>query len=230
MQFEDEISWARVEAERLRGLSPIRQGGGDYEDVAGSWAASVVTGAMEFLRTRGAANSFHKAAVTLLQNRVERDFPAEIARILDAWADHAEAGLTATRGGFEASARVAASTDLMEQVDLLLQDKRVHPAAPVMLAGAALEELLRAMVVDCGEAVVGKPSIASYADALRRAGLLDAQDVKDVTAFAGLRNHAAHGEFDKVQGRAQYMVDGVNLFMQRQRLTPKPVLPANPAR
>jgi hypothetical protein len=31
----------------------------------------------------------------------------------------------------------------MEQVQLLLDDRKVHPAAPVVLAGAALDEFLQ---------------------------------------------------------------------------------------
>jgi len=37
-----------------------------------------------------------------------------------------------------------------------------------------------------------------------------------VTAWAGLRNGAAHGEFNGITlDRARLMVDGVNLFLQR---------------
>lgn len=54
--------------------------------------------------------------------------------------------------------------------------------------------------------------------ALRKAGHLTANDEKDVTSIAGLRNDAAHGKFDVVtRDRAALMADQVNLFM-RQRM------------
>ena len=62
-----------------------------------------------------------------------------------------------------------------------------------------------------------KPGIASYANALRTIGELSPQDVKDITAWAGQRNEAAHGQFDGLsRERAQIMVDGINLFMRQK--------------
>jgi hypothetical protein len=47
-----------------------------------------------------------------------------------------------------------------------------------------------------------------------------AQEQKDVTSWAGHRNEAAHGEFDKLShDRARLMVDGINLFMQTRAVT-----------
>src|SRR5439155_5035765 len=135
------------------------------------------------------------------------------------WADFAELGLTDARP-FEALARVEAATDLMEQVQRLLDDKDVHPAAPVVLAGAALEEALRSLVVGSAVQPTGKPGLASYAAALRQGAVIDKQDEKDITAWAGQRNEAAHGEFEKLsRERAQIMVDGLNLFMRKKLVT-----------
>jgi pheromone shutdown protein TraB len=65
--------------------------------------------------------------------------------------------------------------------------------------------------------VKGKPGINSYAQALQAGGSLSAQDVKDITAWAGQRNEAAHGEFAKLSPeRAQIMIDGINLFMRQK--------------
>jgi hypothetical protein len=72
-------------------------------------------------------------------------------------------------------------------------------------------------MVGCDETFDGKPSLSKYAAALRKCHRLDAQDEKNVTAWAGLRNHAAHGEFDEVsREEARIMVAGVNLFMQQK--------------
>ncbi|GAA4234995.1 hypothetical protein GCM10022254_41190 [Actinomadura meridiana] len=44
-----------------------------------------------------------------------------------------------------------------------------------------------------------------------------AQEVKDITAWAGQRNDAAHGQFDSLsKARAQIMIDGINLFIQQK--------------
>jgi hypothetical protein len=100
---------------------------------------------------------------------------------------------------------------------VLLNNPAVVPAAPVMLAGAALEEFLRALLARTSESVTGDPSLAKYAAALRRAGVLTANDEKDVLAMAGTRNDAAHGHFDRISPeRARLMADHVNLFIRQK--------------
>jgi hypothetical protein len=114
--------------------------------------------------------------------------------------------------------RVDAATDLTEQVQLLLDEPEVHPAAPVVLAGAALEEFLRSRVVATGTTISGTPGIDTYASALQAAGDLSSTELNAITAWAGQRNEAAHGRFENLsKQRAQIMVDGINLFMQKRR-------------
>jgi hypothetical protein len=48
-----------------------------------------------------------------------------------------------------------------------------------------------------------KPSIATYCECLRAAGLLSKQDVKDVTQMGGVRNSAAHGDFGELDEHEQ---------------------------
>jgi hypothetical protein len=52
---------------------------------------------------------------------------------------------------------------------------------------------------------------------LRAAELISSQDVKDITSWAGIRNHAAHGDWEEVadRQRIKIMLEGVNLFMRR---------------
>ena len=69
----------------------------------------------------------------------------------------------------------------MEQVRKLADDRDVHPAAPIVLAGAALVVALRSAVEELDLPCPDKPSIAAYTGCLRAAGILSAQDVKDVT-------------------------------------------------
>ena len=66
-----------------------------------------------------------------------------------------------------------------------------------------------------------KPGIDAYAKALRTADLITKQDMKDVTSWAGTRNHAAHGEWDEVNDRSRMrlMLEGVNLFMRQKQGT-----------
>jgi hypothetical protein len=83
--------------------------------------------------------------------------------------------------------------------------------------GAALEEFLRSQVSASNATVDGRPGISAYANALRSSGSFSAQDVKDVTAWAGQRNEAAHGQFERLsRDRAQIMVDGINLFIRQK--------------
>jgi hypothetical protein len=86
-----------------------------------------------------------------------------------------------------------------------------------MLAGAALEELLRSLVITHSAQVTGRAGLQAYSQALRNTGVLTFQDVKDVTSWAGLRNSAAHGQFDGLSlERAHIMAEGVNLFMRQK--------------
>lgn len=112
--------------------------------------------------------------------------------------------------------RAVASIDLLEQVRALNTDQRVAPAAPIVLAGSALEIALRAAVEELDLAVDGRPSIDTYAKALRQADVLTRQDMKDIAQIAGLRNQAAHGEHEELsRERSGLMEQHVNLFLRR---------------
>lgn len=115
-----------------------------------------------------------------------------MADVLEGWANFQETGL-ASSPPFEVRARIEAASDLMEQVEILLSDRDVHPVAPIVIAGAALEERLRALVLQHGCTPSGR-GIDAYGAALKAAEVVDGQEVKQVTAWAGLRNRAAHGE------------------------------------
>jgi hypothetical protein len=129
--------------------------------------------------------------------------------------DHGElaiGGLTLRR---QAEADVLG--DLFDQADVILDGHDFHPAAAVVLIGGALEEFLRSWVDEKSVSPPGtKRSIDAYAGALRGAGLLDKNDKKDIDSWAGQRNDAAHGEFDKLsKERARIMLDGVRLFFRK---------------
>jgi len=219
----DPNAWAAAEAERLRTAAKDRQYNASS---GGGWAAAAplakeaqaeASGALEFLRRLAGDGDLYRAAREGLETKMRaHEYLERLARILDQFVAGRTAGLLKAVP-FEVSARVEAATDLMEQVEQLLSDRTVHVAAPIVLAGAALEELLRSMWHQIAlPALNGRPGINSYATALKEAKVLDKQDVKDVTAWAGLRNDAAHGDFAALDlPRARIMADGINLFMQR---------------
>lgn len=139
-----------------------------------------------------------------------------LAEILELWGADVVRGFTKVPGMDGANARAVASTDLMEQVRVLVQDKSMHPAAPIVLAGAALETALRGAVDELGLLIVGKPGINAYGQALRAADVISKQDVKDIDQMGGLRNSAAHGHFEELSvERSGLMEQQVNMFLAR---------------
>jgi hypothetical protein len=213
----DILAAAKAEAERLREIAGNRQ----YTDNIGysEDARPLAVSALDILRRHATGTEFLRSADGLFNTRAgpgSEQVLRRMADILDAWVQFVEDGLAALPP-FPVRARLEAATDLMEQVQQLLDDQQAHPAAPVVLAGAALEEFLRSRVTATGTAVAGRPGISAYASALRGHGDISAQDMKDVTAWAGQRNEAAHGNFDLLTcERAQIMVDGINLFVRQK--------------
>lgn len=211
------LEWARAEAQRLLAL---RTQSGVASDIYQSGHRYLVAPTEAFLATHAKGTPFEANVLEIWAGRSMSMTPREAlektAHVLLDWVTFVETGMAATLP-YEARSRVDAASDLMEQVQRLLDDKTVHFAAPIVLAGAALEALLRSLVATRPVAkVVGKPGITTYATALASAGALSKQDVKDLTAWAGLRNDAAHGDFEGLsRERAGNMADGVNLFMQK---------------
>ncbi|MHB9155193.1 MAG: hypothetical protein ACYC5N_05790 [Endomicrobiales bacterium] len=109
-------------------------------------------------------------------------------------------------------------SDFLEQANQLLRDTKIHPAAPAILIGATLEEFLRTWAEAEGLNLDSKQSsIDSYAKILRESEIISKQDIKDITAWTGIRNDAAHGNWDNVKDkeRIQIMLEGVNLFLRK---------------
>jgi uncharacterized protein YgfB (UPF0149 family) len=207
MTMVAERAWAIGEAVRLRGLQAKEQ----YS--RGSFAA-----ALTFLRVHAGAHSeFTTAAedAVAVWDSANGPMPGwSIADALDGWANYVAAGLRLDIPE-ELRVRLEASGDLMEQVEALLEDQSFHPAAAVMLAGAALEEALRGLVASQVPDFQGKPGIDGYAGALRGVTeLVSKQAKKFIDWAAALRNAAAHGEFENVdRSSAQAMVQGVQGFL-----------------
>ncbi|MGW3769932.1 hypothetical protein [Actinomadura verrucosospora] len=216
-ELDELVQWARNEAERLREVRGLHPGPGSAR-----FGLAHATSALEFLKRNAPGTSFARSAEHLFERegRLSADDAVEgIADILDAWAlSTGESWAKALP--FDVQARIEAATDLMEQVQQLLDDSKVHPAAPIVLAGAALEEFLRSRITAKGLSPSGKPGINTYATALQQDGGLTRQEVKNITSWAGLRNHAAHGEWDQIsREEARIMVAGINLFLQQRTST-----------
>ena len=99
-----------------------------------------------------------------------------LAPMLRAWAEQVEAGVIDIVGTLERAEIEAVSTDVMGQVRRLLEDRDSHPAAAIMLCGAALEVALRAAVEVHGLEVAERHSIMAFARRLAGDKLLNKQD------------------------------------------------------
>lgn len=118
----------------------------------------------------------------------------------------------------ERKAQIDVVSDFLDQAMNLLNTKGVHPAAPCVLIGASLEEFLRNWVEESGlMESLSKPTLDSLSKALKSKDLLTKQDMKDIASWSGLRNYAAHGEWEEVNDkrRITLMLEGVNLFMRK---------------
>lgn len=179
------------------------------------------TSALDFLqRFAGSDSQWSRRAQQVFDGHGDRESMESgaraIADILREWAHQVVGGTYVPRLVEAQGARVIASTDLMDQVRVLVDDKSIHPAAPIVLAGAALEVALRSATEELGLELTERPSITAYARLLRSEAVLSAQDVKDVEQMAGVRNTAAHGEFDALsRERSGLLEQQVNLFLRR---------------
>jgi hypothetical protein len=178
--------------------------------------------AAEFLRVYAGPASEYLAALKSIHPRGHsREYVVQaISEILYAFRGYVEAGLHAQIPP-ERQAQLDVVSDFLDQAHQLLESKGVHPAAPTVLIGAALEEFLRTWIETEGLSIGNaKPGLDVYAKTLREADKITKQDYKDITAWAGLRNHGAHGEWAEVadKGRVSLMLEGVNLFMRKYGL------------
>jgi hypothetical protein len=186
----------------------------DEGEIAGTYAE-----ACEFLRTyAGANNSFLETIKEWKPTKMGTELAAQqIEKVLSSFLSYLEAGLYQGMSP-ERQAQIDVVSDFLGMAHELLNTKDVHPAAPAVLVGATLEEFLRTWVESSAISLgARKPGIEAYSQVLREAELITKQDAKDITSWAGLRNHAAHGEWHEVEDRArvQLALEGVNPFMRK---------------
>jgi hypothetical protein len=165
----------------------------------------------------GEKSSFYKQLSEIKQAMPETRMQDRVKDVLNAFIRYIENGLL-EGVSIQRRAQLDVVSDFLSQAEKLLSSKEVHAAAPAVLIGASLEEFLRNWIEESGLSLGGKkPSLESYSTTLREAELITKQDVKDITSWGGLRNHAAHGEWDEVKDkhRISLMLEGVNLFMRK---------------
>lgn len=110
--------------------------------------------------------------------------------------------------------------DFLEQAEALLREGTPVPdslkTAATVLAGAVLEDTLRAMLVKHAVAPPSKPSLSTLNQALRDASVYDKIEWGLVDAWGRLRNGAAHGDHRDVPvEQVQPMIDGVRAFISK---------------
>ncbi|MFG6502502.1 tyrosine-type recombinase/integrase [Microbacterium sp. P05] len=97
------------------------------------------------------------------------------------------------------SVRTSEDEQMLLQARTLLADRSQHPATVVMVAGAALERVLRETCEALEIAItVREPGIGIYVSKLRERGVISNEELNTLTGVGIQRNDAAHGWFDKI--------------------------------
>lgn len=107
-------------------------------------------------------------------------------------------------------------SDYLEMADGLLTKGYKDPAA--IVTGTSLEVHVRALYIKHGVDVAqpsGTPKKADVMNAdLKKAGVYDGLQQKQITAWMDLRNQAAHGNYEKYdEHQVRLFIDGVRVFM-----------------
>ena len=139
----------------------------------------------------GKNNSFYEAAESI---KIVATFaPEQLKLLLEAFLRSVANDLI-SNSSYERKIQIDVVNDYLSQAEDLLDKKEFHPATAAVLIGASLEEFLRNWTFDQNLISADtKPSIDGYASVLKKAERIDNQESKDITAWAGIRNNAAHG-------------------------------------
>jgi hypothetical protein len=105
-------------------------------------------------------------------------------------------------------------SDFLEMAEYFLQEGYKDPAA--VIAGGVLEEHLRKLCPKHGVAVLPRTKLDTMNVDLAKINAYNKNDQKQVTAWAGLRNDAAHGNYGNyTDGEVKLMVAGIRDFIGR---------------
>ncbi len=190
------------------------------------------------LTTEEAFRKWQRSALTILSqivgaSAIHSNMLLQFQKI-NAFPNHLDWGLGQLRavrddldGGFlediASSIEAEIASDYMGQAEHLLAEgqpgKYDHVPAAV-LTGAVLEKGLRTLCDGQTPPIHtttdnGKPKKMNVMiDDLKKASVYNEMKAKQLRAWAGVRNHAAHGEFDEfTRGDVEEMITGVNRFL-----------------
>ena len=105
-------------------------------------------------------------------------------------------------------------SDFLEMAEYFLQEGYKDPAA--VIAGGVLEEHLRKLCGKHGVTVPENPKLNTMNSDMARVMAYNKNDQKQVTAWAGLRNDAAHGNYGNyADGEVKLMLSGIRDFISR---------------
>ncbi|WP_316828604.1 hypothetical protein [Pedobacter miscanthi] len=170
--------------------------------------------ALEFLRVYGGRNNTFYTAIKDFRFISTSARLNGTRRLMQGYVRYLEKGLSSTMSP-ERQIQIETVGDYLEQAEEILSHAKFHNAAAVVLVGASLEEFLRGWC-DMEGLQPQQFTIDGYTKALKEKELINKQDLKDITAWAGMRNDAAHGHWEKVSdyNRCDIMLKGVRLFIR----------------
>lgn len=220
MKEADLIAWFKDILVRAGGVS--RDGDGWYrEQQAASWIAEAESALAAVFPPSHAIRARWNG---VLANVVAQKYVIPMAMAFEPARGVLEAALRVLEGGKLQSLvdgiRAETAAGLLDQAAVLLPK---YPVAAAVIAGGALETHLLHLCVRNGLVPPGDGSISRYNDAIaqaRNSGMVEvysATEGKQVTAWGGIRNDAAHipTTFSRTADEVRLMIDGVRQFIIR---------------
>jgi len=105
-------------------------------------------------------------------------------------------------------------SDFLEMAQYFLDETYKDPAA--FMAGSVLEEHLRKLCGKHGVPLPARPKLDTMNTDLAKANAYGKNEQKQVTAWAGIRNDAAHGNYTKyAEAEVKLMISGIRDFIAR---------------
>lgn len=105
-------------------------------------------------------------------------------------------------------------SDFLDMAEYFLSEG--YKDASAVIAGGVLEEHLRKLCGKHDVAMPAKPKIDTMNSDLAKAAAYNKNEQKQITAWAGIRNDAAHGDYGKYGGgEVKLMVAGIRNFIAR---------------
>jgi hypothetical protein len=133
-----------------------------------------------------------------------------LAGVLKALRDDYQAGRLQT---FKERVHSDTFSDFLEMAEYLLEDEGLKDPAAV-LAGGVLEQHLRELCAKHSVPTAPKAKLDSMNSDLVKAGVYGKNEQKQVTAWAGVRNSAAHAQYDDYSAETvRLMVQGIRHFL-----------------